>query len=493
MKNNFKNLQIGDNDLIGNKFNGHDLHLYLREKKINSSSLVWNKDSNDENTYLIAGEKKDRELIKQNALDIQTRYCLNSINNPVAYDILYNELFLNADVIHFHLIHNSIFDIQLLPIMSRLKPIVWTLHDPWSLGGHCIHSYECEKWKTHCGNCQYLDSHFPLEKDNSALNFEIKKRAIQDSKINVIVASKWMKNKVEKSPVFKGKKIHVIPFGINQEIFKPMNKDEVKKELGIPKDAFVITFRCQYTEFKGMDYIEYVLKNLSIKKNIYILTLVSNLNIKVKNVVCLNFGWVKDDNLLSLIYNASDLFLAPSKADSFGLMMVEAMSCGVLPIVLDGTALPDTVNAPDCGVSVKRDKEEYLKTVQYYIEHDKERKERAKKCLEFANKNYNKDVYVNKIIEIYRQAIENYKMSEDDKYLLDQLKKHMMTKAVKLKIEPIENVQINKKISKNFKRKIKDVVLISFYKIDKLFPKKVRKSFKNKLIKYNFVRKYLIK
>jgi glycosyltransferase involved in cell wall biosynthesis len=498
----FGNLQVSDNDVIGNKFNGHDLHFYLREKDVNSYQLVWNKESSDIATFQIASEKEDRVKTYLSVQEIQKEYQLNTLLNPLAYDILYNKLFLDTDVVHFHLMHNNIFDIQLLPIMSRLKPIVWTLHDPWSLGGHCVHSYECDKWKDQCGDCCHLEAHFPLDKDNSALNFEIKKRAIQNSKFDVIVASKWMLKKVEQSPVFRGKKIHLIPFGINQEIFKPMIKDRAREKFDIPKDALVIVFRSAYTEFKGMDYIEYVLKNIKTNKKIYILAVGGNFEIKIKNITCINFGWVKDDEILSCIYNASDLFLAPSKADSFGLMAVEAMSCGVLPIVLDGTALPDTVNAPDCGVSVKIDKSEYLKTVEYFVNHDKERMERSKKCLEYAEKYYNKDRYVEKIINVYKGAIKKHHLNGEDRHLLKQLIKHMAfdpktydfkNKLVNVRSDIQSNSVFGKYLPTWVKRKIKDYILISFYKIDKVFPREIRRKVKRKLVRYNFVKKYLIK
>lgn len=51
----------------------------------------------------------------------------------------------------------------------------------------------------------------------------------------------------------------------------------------------------------------------------------------------------------------------------------------------------------------------------------------------------------------------------------------------------------NENFQNNIKSKIKDLVLISFYKIDKIVPKKIRGRIKLKLIKYSFVRKYLIK
>ena len=499
----FKNLQVGDNDLIGNKFNGHDLHIYLRDKGVESTHLVWNKESKDENTFEIANDLNNREEIYQQMIDLQKRYSINSLFNPFVYDILYSKLLLESDIVHFHLIHNNIFDLHLFPLMSRIKPIVWTIHDPWAIGGHCIYHYDCNRWKVACGECPYLDTHFPLLKDNSALNFEIKKESIRNSNISIIVASEWMKNKIEESPIFIGKKVKVIPFGINQNIFKPINKINTRKKLGIPEKSIVLAFRCDYSRFKGMDYIEYVFKNLKTKKKLFLLLLVDDFKNKAEiRFKSKSFGWVKDDDLLSNIYNASDLFLMPSKMEAFGMMAIEAMSCGVLPIVLNGTALSDVVNAPKYGVSVKRDKDKYLKTVQYYIDHDKERNDRAKKCLEFAKKTYDKDIYVEKIIKVYKEAIKRHIMTNEDNYLLDQLKKYMMiepqnytanshTKSV-LSSNNFVNV-LKKILPEKYKRKIKDGLLICFYKMDKIFPKSIRNKVKPLVSKFSFVKKYLIK
>lgn len=501
----FKNLQIGDNDLIGNKFNGHDLHKYLREKNIESSHLVWNKESDDINTFEIASDLKNNEgLNRQGVRDLtillQKRYSIDSLLNPFVYDILYNQLFLDSDVIHFHLIHNYIFDINLLPIICRLKPVVWTLHDPWILGGHCIYHYECDRWKNGCGDCQYLSIPFLINKDNSALNQELKKLAIQNSNFDIIVASKWMANTLKKSSIIKNKNINIIPFGIDQNIFKPNNKIDSKRKLGIPVDSFVIFFRYENYLSKGIDYIDYVLDNLNSKKNIFLL-IVGGYKKEITKFKYKHFGWLKDDRLLSMIYDASDLFLMPSKVEAFGMMAIEAMSCSVLPIVLDGTALPDTVGSPICGVSVKRDMIEYLKTVSYYIEHDKERKNRSKKCLEFAKKNYNKDIYVDKIIKVYKYAIKKHKPTERDKFLLNQLKKYMMIdpkNCLKIKnntdVLSTKNYNLLSKFFTNrYINKIKKLLIMFFYKVDKVVPEKTRKNIKNIVLNNYYYKKYIIR
>ena len=46
-----KNIQISTSDLVGNKFNGYDLHLYLKEREIDSKQIVEYKISDDPDVY----------------------------------------------------------------------------------------------------------------------------------------------------------------------------------------------------------------------------------------------------------------------------------------------------------------------------------------------------------------------------------------------------------------------------------------------------------
>lgn len=421
----FTNLQINNTDIVGNKFNGYDLHFQLRQKGIDSKCLVWTKESTDKNTYAMGGQLQNRTKLSDYATEIQKQYSLNGIFNPISYEILYNQLFLDADIVHFHLMHNKIFDLHLLPLFSRLKPIVWTIHDPWILGGHCIHHFDCQKWQSHCEDCPYPKTNFPLEKDNSALNFALKRDAIMQSNFHAIIASKWMENKLKASPFFKHIPIHLIPFGIDQKIFHPIPKVEARNKLKIPPDALVISFRFDKSIYKGRDYIEYVLKNIKTDQKIVVLVLSYKLREKPKNVLIREYGWVIDDKLLANIYSASDLFLMPSAMETFGMMAIEAMSCGTLPIVIDGTALPEVVNAPKCGVSTPPNKEKYLEIVKFYIDNKEERLKRSKMCQDYAKEKYDLNIYLDKVIMVYNEAIKMHLLTKDYKSLLIQLKKNV--------------------------------------------------------------------
>lgn len=419
----FTNLQISNNDLIGNKFNGHDLHLYLREKNIDATQIVTNKESNDYNTYSISNE-----TIEYIQKLLEFEYNIHSLSYFYTYDIIYNKLFLYSDIIHLHLINNYMFNLNLLPIMSKLKPIVWTLHDPWLFSGHCIYHYDCDKFKSQCGDCPNLNTTFEMNKDNTAFNFEIKRDIIERSDISFIVASKWMYNKVKESPICKNKKVYYVPFGINQNIFKPRDITKAKKELGLDEDSFVIMFRTCDIPYKGIDIIKKALNKINSRKKIVILATLQGESVleefKDKYKI-IEYDWIKDDYQLVKLYQACDIFLMPSKQEAFGMMAIEAMSCGKTVLALEGggTALPDIINSPKCGIACKE--EEYTEKLQYLIDNPNELIERGEKSLEFARENYNKDVYVEKIINVYKEVIDNHKLDDRHKFILGQLDKYV--------------------------------------------------------------------
>ncbi len=398
-----RNLQISSYDLIGNKFNGHDLHLYLREQLIDSKQLVLYKESKDPNTFEFDFLSKD-----------------------ATKNLLLQKIFYETDILHLHLVHN-IIDLNYLPIITQLKPTIITLHDPFFLAGHCVHHFDCDKWKTHCKDCPYLDTVFPIEKDYSSLNFELKKQAIQNSQISAIVASKWLEKKVKQSPIWAGKKIYLLPFGIDQNLFKPEDSVKVRRELGISKGDLVLMCRINDGPFKGLDIIKEALSKIKSKKPITLITVdqKGHLDEYKKKLNIIEYDWIKDDKLLVSLYQACDIFLMPSRQETFGMMAVESMSCGkmVLSINGEGTALPEVIDSPNCGLSVEE--KEFSKELQRLINHPKEIELRGRKSYEFAKKMYSKDRYIKKMLDIYKDVMKEHVLNQEAELILQQLKKYM--------------------------------------------------------------------
>lgn len=399
-----KCLQIGNTDLTGNKFNGHNLSIYLKEYGIISNHLVQKKCSNVLNTFV---------------------YPLKKHQN-FANAIINDRLFLEADIIHLHLIHRTKFDINYLPLLCSLKPVIITLHDPFFTTGHCIHSFGCDKWKTFCYDCDRLNVPFKIGKDATAYNFLTKKLAIQNSNITAIVASNYMENLVKQSPVWDGKKLYKIPFGVDSSIFTFEDKNCAKKKLGIDPNSLVLMFRATDNPYKGLKYIKTALSNLKTDRKITLLTVEGKrlLSEFRKKFEIKEYSWVYDDNELAKLYQAADLFLMPSDEEAFGMMAIEAMSCGTPVLSIKGTSLEGVTNSPSCGVCVE--KEDFLKALQNLINNPDEIRQRGEKSLKFAKENYDKDIYVKKIIEAYKETIARHKENQTpgENLALEQMKKY---------------------------------------------------------------------
>ena len=86
----------------------------------------------------------------------------------------------------------------------------------------------------------------------------------------------------------------------------------------------------------------------------------------------IELGNILEDEIL-LAFNACDIFLMPSKGESFGLMAVEAMASRKPVIIFDNTALPYVTFAPECGVLVKnRDSDDLCLKIKEMIENKEE-------------------------------------------------------------------------------------------------------------------------
>lgn len=76
----------------------------------------------------------------------------------------------SSDIVHLHAIHsyftstNRLFD----TLIEAGKPVVWTLHDQWSMTGRCAQPGTCRKWETGCQGCPNLQAYPPARIDHAA-------------------------------------------------------------------------------------------------------------------------------------------------------------------------------------------------------------------------------------------------------------------------------------------------------------------------------------
>lgn len=348
-------LHVNNVDLHGRRFNGYDLLSSMATRGIHGRQAVLSKLSHDPNVVLLRDERWDEEL-QQALCRVELRHSMNDLLFPWGALLAETSVFRNADVVHYHLIHNQMISLFDLPDLFRRKPSVWTFHDPWPFTGHCIHPRECEGWLEGCADCPRPDAPFAIGEGGAGRMWRVKQRVFAEIHPDIVVASRFMLDMAQRSPFTSHlQRIHHIPFGIETDTFLPDHeKPASRARLGIPDDDFVVLFRSASAEAKGLTHIIKALAAKPPSRPTTLLTLDRKHLVKSLsshyNIV--ELGWVESQSRLARAFSACDVFLMPSTAEAFGLMALEAMAAGRPTVCFEGTSLPSITHAPDCGIAV---------------------------------------------------------------------------------------------------------------------------------------------
>ncbi|MDH1521501.1 glycosyltransferase family 4 protein [Achromobacter mucicolens] len=399
-------LQVNGYQSPGRRFNGLSLKPHLEALGVSSKHFVWEQDRQEEGVVSLHGKllRKVNRLTRgvEKVLSLQSQLYSNGMH------MRRMEAFREADLVHYHIIHSGFLSMQSLPAMTGDKPSLWTLHDPWAMTGHCIHPFSCQRWKTGCGQCPDLKTDFAIQRDTTALNFRLKRMAYRRSNFEILVASSWMENMVRQSPLMDDVPVHKVPFGLDLDFFKPGDQAAAKVRLGIEPHRLVLCFRSVVNDFKGLQYVIEALDRLQTQVPICLLTLNDKGRIeKFKDrFQVVELGWTNDDSVMQDVYSATDLFLMPSLADSFGLMAVEAMACGKPTICFEGTALPEVVFTPEAGLAVpSRDSAALAAAMERLIADPQERLARGARSRQLAEQHYDIRLQAERMVDVYERVI----------------------------------------------------------------------------------------
>jgi hypothetical protein len=140
-------LYLTADDAAGQQFNGYLLHKALKELGHDSHMAVAQSSLNEPDIFEVANGPHRR--INSLLVRIERALSLQSILPVSALTLYFSSYYRNADIVHLQLLHAvPFFSVLNVPLMSRQHRVVWTIHDPWLMSGHCIHSLDCDRWLT---------------------------------------------------------------------------------------------------------------------------------------------------------------------------------------------------------------------------------------------------------------------------------------------------------------------------------------------------------
>jgi glycosyltransferase involved in cell wall biosynthesis len=178
-------------------------------------------------------------------------------------------------------------------------------------------------------------------------------------------------------------KIVVIPNGINIEDFDiPYSKEECRDKLGLPIDENMILFVGILSPYKGPDVLVRAMPEISKKNRDTKLVFVGSGGMREElEKLCKKTGVEKnvkfagfvEENLKPLYYRAADVFCLPStmSTESFGIVNLEAMACGVPIVASKIGGIPDVVKDGENGLLVPpRDSGALADVIIYLLENE---------------------------------------------------------------------------------------------------------------------------
>ena len=398
-------VQVHDTDLAGRNFNGYDLQKGLNARKISCKLIVKQKVSNDDNVI----EMRSRKFVEEQLMILEDFLSVSHLFPPY-FDLMTDmEEFQKADIVHYHMIHHFLLALADLPVIMQKKKSVFTVHDPWIFTGHCVYPLECPKWKEGCVDCNHLDRYFFLNRDNSNAMWKLKKQVFQNLDIDIVVSSEWAKKYVLESPITRDiKRIHIIPFGIELEIFENCHKEEAKQKLQIELNKKVIGFRLADDPIKGCQYIWEMLDAIEDTDRFTLLCIGAGTVPQriTERYRIIQIGWTNNQEDIINFHTACDIFLMPSLAESFGVMAIEAMAAESTVICFAGTVLEEITSAPECGIAVKYgDSADMGRCVMGLIDNDEELQKRGRMGREHIKDRFQYKDYVERHAKLYEEIM----------------------------------------------------------------------------------------
>lgn len=205
----------------------------------------------------------------------------------------------------------------------------------YPFSGGCHYSHSCEGFKESCGCCPYLGSN--SRNDLSYRELESRVRAYRRLKrgfIHIVAQSHWMEEQVGKSRVWRDFPVTVIPNGVDLNLFQPRNSALARAALGVPEHTTIVGFVSDDVQNvrKGLATLLRALNELADSSEVTLLSVGSGAVSSDLDLPWRHVGRVDDDRLLSTVYSAMDVFVAPSLQDTFPNTVIEAMACGT-PVI----------------------------------------------------------------------------------------------------------------------------------------------------------------
>ncbi len=192
----------------------------------------------------------------------------------------------------------------------------------------------------------------------------------------------WLANQVETMTHFKKDRIAVIPSGLDLSQFeRTVPKEEARAQLDLPKDKMIVGLIGRFDPHKGQVLLLQALSLLK-DKDVCVCFLgeptkeagpeyVESMNETIRKNDLQSRVFIRPFRKdISTFFNAVDVFVMASRAETFGMVTIESMACGTPVIASNAGGSPEILDYGKFGLLFEPlDPQSLAEKIEYFRSH----------------------------------------------------------------------------------------------------------------------------
>ena len=191
------------------------------------------------------------------------------------------------------------------------------------------------------------------DEQESELRIATEKDLVRDCQ-RILAATEREKEHLLRYYGARSERICVVPCGVNLDLFRPIDKKSVRRELGFADDESIVLYVGRLAPIKGIDRLLQAMTHLKRLKPLRLLIVggddhhtresrdLQRLSRKLGIQDAVTFVGRVDHEMLPPYYCAADVVVLPSHYETFGLVALEALASGT-PVVATRVGAMETI------------------------------------------------------------------------------------------------------------------------------------------------------